>query len=439
VKNRRLLILVPLLGILLISAGWFGLHFLVHSDAFCDWLSRKVSHSIHADGKFEPLTWEGSTFRSAGFSAQGGPRSKLRSIRVTDISAHVDWRQLLKGVFAIDLITVDKVDAVVGKNRGPIPPRPPPDHREPQQSSKVPIELKIEKLYSASTNIHWQTATGESGEFTETKLTATRTGPDQWDILTVGGTVRHATYPALQVDQLHASVTQDSVSILDANTSVAGGGEIAINGKISTEKQLSAQLNFEFSGLEFNPFVPTDWRIGGKVSGQLTYTGDFDRFEHGEVAGSVKIDGATFDMTNVFPTLRKLAKFGGLNDVRIDSIDANLKYKEQRLELTEIHAASQDQIRVEGSGAITPNRLDGDLVIGLSPKILGWIPGAEDKVFVDQRDGLRWAKVTISGSPSRPREDLTQRLVAAFRDKMTKEFNGDTKDAVKSLLDMFHQ
>jgi hypothetical protein len=30
-------------------------------------------------------------------------------------------------------------------------------------------------------------------------------------------------------------------------------------------------------------------------------------------------------------------------------------------------------------------------------------------------------------------------LVGAFRDRMTKEFKGQAKDAVKSLLDMFHQ
>ncbi len=438
-KSRRLLILVPLLIVLLIFAGWSGLHYFVQSDTFSDWLSRRVSRSIHANGKFEPLTWEGSTFRSAGFSAVGGPRSKLRSLQVTNISAHIDWGQLLKGVVAIDLVTVDNVDAVVGKNHGPIPPRPQPNHGEPQQSSKVPIELQVEKLYAASANLHWQTTTGEPGEYIGAKLTATRTGHDQWDLQAVGGTVRHATYPPLQVDHVHASVSQDSVSILDAKTTVAGGGEIAITGKISTEKQLNTELNFEFSNLELNPLLPAEWRIGGKASGHLTYTGDLDRFEHGEVAGSVKIAGAMFDMTNIFPTLRKLAKFGGLNDVRIDSIDTHLKYKEQQLELTDIQAASQDQIRVEGSGAITPDRLAGDLAIGLSPKILGWIPGAAENVFVDQRDGLRWAKVTISGSPSRPKEDLTQRLIAAFRDKMTKEFNGNTKDAVKSLLDMLHQ
>lgn len=437
-KSRRLLILFPLLILLLISAGWFGLHFLVQSDTFRDWLSRRVSQSIHADGKFEPLTWEGSTFRSAGFSATGGPHSKLRSLQVTNISAHVDWRRLLQGVLAIDLITADKVDAVAGKSRGVTPAKPAAPHPVSQGPvSSFRIDLRVERLYVPSANLHWQTTTGENGEFTETKLTATRTMGDQWDILAVGGTVRHANYPPLQVDRIHCAANQDSISILDAKASVAGGGDLAITGKISIAKELSAQLASDFSELELNPFLP--WPIGGRISGQLTYTGDFDRFEQGTVAGAVKINGATFDMTNVFPTLRKLAKFGGLNDVRLDSIDTHLKYREQRLELSDFHATAGDQIRVEGSGAITPDRLDAELVVGLSPKILGWIPGAEEKVFVDQRDGLRWARVTISGSPARPKEDLTQRLIAAFRDKMTKEFNGETKDTFKSLLDMFHR
>jgi hypothetical protein len=94
---------------------------------------------------------------------------------------------------------------------------------------------------------------------------------------------------------------------------------------------------------------------------------------------------------------------------------------------------------VEGAGSITPDRLDGNLLVGLSPKILGWIPGAQDKVFVEERDGLRWTKVNISGTPTQPKEDLTKRLISAFRDKITKEFKGQTKDAVKSLLDMLHQ
>ena len=151
----------------------------------------------------------------------------------------------------------------------------------------------------------------------------------------------------------------------------------------SPRKPLNAQFTADFSELDANQVLPADWHVGGKASGHLVYTGDLDRFEQGEVTGSIKVAGAAFDMTNFFTAIHQLAQFGGLNDVRIDSIETHLSYHERELELSDIRASYQDQIRVEGAGTITPDRLDGNLLIGLSPKILGWIPGAEEKVFLE--------------------------------------------------------
>jgi hypothetical protein len=442
VKSIRLLILVTVLLILVFFSGWFGLHSFIHSDSFREWLSKKVSHSLHVDGHFEPLTWAGSSFRSAGFSAIGTARSKLRSLQITHITAHFDWRQLLKGVWVIDHLSAEKVSAVVGKKPAEAPaPTVAPTTQPPALNlpNFLPSELRIEQLFIASADLHWETTHGDAGQFAGTRLSATRKGMDQWEITAIGGNARHGLYPPMQVDHIHATVSQESIVIRDAKALVPGGGEIQVAGTVATGRQLNAQFTADFSELDANQALPPEWHIGGKASGHLVYTGDLDRFEHGEITGFIKIAGAAFDMTNLFVTLHQLAKFGGLNDVRIDSIEAHLNYHEHQLELSDIRASYQDQIRVEGAGSITPDRLNGNLLVGLSPRILGWIPGAEEKVFIEERDGLRWAKVNISGTPEQPKEDLTKRLISAFRDKMTKEFKGEAKDAVKSLLDMFHQ
>jgi hypothetical protein len=442
VKSIRPLILVAVLLVLVFFSGWFGLHFYIQSDSFREWLGKKVSHALRVDGRFEPLTWEGSSFRSAGFSAVGTSKSKLRSLRVSNISAHFDWRQLLKGAWVIDRLSAEKLEAEVGKKTVEIP-LPAVDSAKPPHTfdfpSFLPSDFRIEQLYLASADLRWKTNHGDVGQFVGTRVTATRKELDQWEVAAVGGNARHAAYPPMQVESVHAVVSPNAISIREAKALLPGGGGIQVTGQLSTAQQLSAQLTADFSDLDANEVLPTDWHIGGKASGHLVYTGDLDRFEHGEVTGSIKIAGATFDMTNVFATLRQLAKFGGLNDVRIDSIETHLTYHEREVDLSDIRASYQDQIRVEGAGTIAPDRIDGSLLIGLSPKILGWIPGAEEKVFVEERDGLRWAKVNISGTLDQPKEDLTKRLISAFRDKMTKEFKGQAKDAVKSLLDMFHQ
>jgi hypothetical protein len=439
-KSSRLFIFGSLLVLVIIFGGWFGLRFFIQSDAFRDWLGRRVGRSLHVEARFEPLTWEGWTFRSAGFFATGTGKRKLRSVHMRNVTANIDWKQLLKGQLVIDLITADEADVVVGKNQVPVAKSQP---RAKELAIKLPKflhpELKVEQLRVTATDIHWTTNQGQTGQYRGFKLIATRTGPDQWDAITEGGAARHATYPELQVEHVHALANRDSVTIAESKAAFYGGGNIEVRGKIATRKMLNAQLTADFSGVDANPILPPVWRLGGKASGQLVYAGDLDHFEHGAVSGRIKIDDATLDLTNLFPTLRKLARFGALNDVQIDSVEANVQYREQQLELSDIRATFQDQIRMEGSCRIMPDRLDGNLLLGLSPNIVGWIPGAEEKVFVDQRAGLRWAKVSISGTPERPKEDLTQRLFAAFRGKMMKEFDGGTKDAVKSLLDLLRQ
>ncbi len=445
-KSTRILIFTLCLFALILFAGWFGLRSFIHSDAFRGWLAKKVNHALRVEGQFEPLDWEGSTFRSAGFTATGGPKSKLQTLRVTNISAHFNWWELLKGKWVIDHASAEKFEALVGKKPLPIPAPVvtapsglPPKEQSYALPNFLPSEFRIEQLYVASADLHWETNRGDTGQLIGTKLSATLKGPEEWDLTATGGNAQHSPYPPVQIDQIHASVTADSVLINEAKGLLPGGGEVQVVGKVSRGKQLTAQFTSDFSDLDANQVLPVDWHVGGKASGHLVYTGDLDRFEHGEIMGSVKIAGAAFDMTNLFVTLHQLAKFGGLNEVRIDSIEADVKYVEHQLDLSNIRASYQDQVRVEGEGVITPNRLDGNLLIGLSPRILGWIPGAEEKVFIEERDGLHWAKVNISGTPEQPKEDLTKRLISAFRDRMTKEFKGQAKDAVKSLLDMFHQ
>jgi len=436
---KRLLILLGAILILLFFSTWIGIHFLVHGDLFRAWLSKKVSRSLHADGRLEPLTWEGSNFRSAGFSATGNPKSKLRSLKVTNISAHIDWHQLLKGQFVIDHLNAEKIEAVVGK--GLSQPSAEPTHRAPgfKFSDLLPSRVRVDYFFVGDANLHWQTTLGDSGQFTGTKVTATQRQPDQWDVEAIGGKAQHAAYPVMEVQRAHGTVNRESIVIQDAQAALPGGTSIQLAGNIDIAKQLNATLTANFANLDTNAVFPVAWRFGGKMSGHLVYKGDLDRFEHGEVTGSVKISGAAIDLANVFGTLHQLARFGGLNEVQLDSIATDIRYQERNTQFSNFQASYQDQIRLEGTGSMGPGHIDANLLLGLSPKILGWIPGAEERVFTDQKDGLRWTPVRISGTPEQPKEDLTKRLVSAFRDKMTNEFKGQAKDAIKSLLELLHK
>ena len=222
-KSFRLLILVAVLLALLFFSGWIGFHSFIHSDLFREWLSKRVSRSIRVNGQLEPLTWEGSSFRSAGFSAKGTGKGKLRTLEITNLSAQFDWWQLLKGAWVINQVDADKVVAAVGKRPNETASAESPKHPPGfSLSNLLPSELRIEHLYIASANLHWETDRGDTGQLVGAKISATRGGPDRWDVEATGGNARHAAYPELHVEQVHAVVSQNSIEILAANAQTAG-------------------------------------------------------------------------------------------------------------------------------------------------------------------------------------------------------------------------
>ena len=92
----------------------------------------------------------------------------------------------------------------------------------------------------------------------------------------------------------------------------------------------------------------------------------------------------------------------------------------------------QDLLRVEGGGTIDGDQIKANLAIGLSPSLLGWLPGVQQKVFTEQRDGLCWAQMQVTGPMNDPKEDLSKRISDALNQGMSNQF----KNQAKSLLDL---
>jgi hypothetical protein len=438
VKNLRPLIIVAsVLVVVLISAS-LGLHAFVHGDSFRSWISKKVSRSLHANGQFESLTWNGSTFQSPKFTAIGSGKSKLASLQLTNVSAHINWWELLKWHWVVDRISAEQVDAVFGKHPAEVPAGSP---KKPEQAIKLsnflPSDLIIANIDLATVNLHWATNHGETGQWLGATVHAVRAGSDQWEIRAAGGKIRHAAYPELQVEEGIATIAQKSIDIHKIHTQVMTGGQLDLKGIIKTDSSLDTNLDCNFSGVDVQQTLPNDWQMTGHGAGELNYTGDLNRFEKGRFTGSLNITDMTMDLSPLFGKMTHFIQLGGLDQVRLDSVLVNFDYQNQKGQFSNLKALYQDQVRIEGSGSFDPQNLNGVIQIGLAPNILSWIPGAGDQVFTEDHDGLRWTTAKISGTPEKPKEDLTKRLLGAVEEKMSKEFKNNAKDAAKTLLDLF--
>jgi len=82
------------------------------------------------------------------------------------------------------------------------------------------------------------------------------------------------------------------------------------------------------------------------------------------------------------------------------------------LAASDIDLRGRDDIGVQGDLAMSADsRLSGQLWVGLRPVYLKSFMGLGNAVFNRDADGLRWARVNISGTAKKPKQDLSSQLM----------------------------
>jgi hypothetical protein len=403
------------------------------SDNFRGWLSRRVSHSLGADGQFGRLTWTGSSFRSEGFNAVGRAKSKLISLRATNVAAHLRWQDLMLGRIIVDQLTVDRLDMELGKH--PVSIAPPTSKPQQFRLPSWNIDFRITGLAVKRLDLHWTRDENVQGTLSGSAATANQDNAGTWTVKMSGGELSQAGFLPVKLVQASGQVTEQSVNIQEATFQNGQEGVIHLQGSVALRAQPSANLHAEFSNVNLNAISPRFVSEEGVAAGVFDYSGNLDRFEQGEVTGHLEVIKFKLDLSSSLGKFRSIVKAGGFAALPFDLVTAKIKYSDHITNVSELHANYGDEVRIDGNGTIRHEDLSADLQVGVAPGMLDSIPGASEKVFLEQREGLRWAAVKVYGTIQQPREDLSKRLVAAIQSSLSRDLKEQAKEAAKSLLD----
>jgi hypothetical protein len=438
VQRLRLpLIVFAAVIISLCLAGGIALYSFVHSSASNEWLTQRLNRSLRVDGKLEPMTWHGLSFSSSGYSGTGRPKSRVRSLEASDISAHLNWPMILSRIWDLDQVNVEKANVYLGK--------PPPNSVEQKSTNsgsgiKLPhlsiFDFQIDRIAINQGNLHWSAGQDASGELLGTKIIAIRRGKDSWDISASGGKARHTGLPAVTLDSLSAATESKGVTIAQAKLFGQNGGTISLNGFVGFDEEQTSRIHAEFAGLSINDLYPETLHLSGIASGSADYTGTIQREDRGAITGSLHVDKLRADWSLFLGKIGPFIRTSGMDDWALDSVDTQVVSRGQHIEFSHLVAKYQDQAKVEGNGTIDSGQINARFSLGLSTAILKWLPGVQEKVFTEQRDGLNWAPVQLTGTPQDPKEDLSKRVASALQESFGKDLKGQAKDAVKSFLDL---
>ena len=199
--------------------------------------------------------------------------------------------------------------------------------------------------------------------------------------------------------------------LTDAVVAAWENGRLQGSGEWEMESRRFA-MEGDATGIKCEDLLSADWskRLTGDVASTFSFN---NHAGFPQASGKLTIQNGVI---TALPMLDALAAYADTRRFRVLSLSeahTEWQWRNGELALKNLVLASEGLVRLEGGIAIRGQDLDGTFRLGLAPGTLSTIPGAETDVFVPGERGLLWASLRITGTRDHPKEDLTDRLIAA--------------------------
>lgn len=371
------------------SAGWLQLF--GGSQAFVDFLSRRIGEATGTVVRMQPLRWEGALVRCASIELQGLDTARIRSLDAGGVSARWDWKALARGLWRIEAVSVETLDLVL---------QSPPANTPAGKTSAAPSRIEWTGM-----EVHRANLVFESQSLSQSRLDLVPVSGG-FDVKASGGILRMPGLPPLEV--LEGTVRQRGADFELANARFHSlqGGRLEASGRSGS----ASRLDVSWAGVPTKslPVAEIDGWLDGKVSGSATRSSD------GHWQGRFQVTEGSLRHVAVLDQVASFLDDPALRNPRLKEFRGSFDVQNARTILTDLSLESDGLVRIEG--ALTIHRggaIAGDLQVGVPESLLRHFPGAREEVFSTAWNGWNWAPLALGGTLDHPTENLSSRLAAA--------------------------
>jgi hypothetical protein len=438
---RILLWTIPALGIAAVLAFVLGRAWIenyLRSDRFRQFVSKRTSDTLRAEGAFAPFKVAGTSFYSDEFVARGGPDSWFGEMRIDQIRADVSARRFFDKVWQIDRASAQRMDITLGGPRAALPPpvavTPSRGTQKRGVSPWLPNRVEIADAQIREANLSWGASSATAGSLRGTAL-AIHSRENGWDFAGSGGQLVHATLPALAVSALQLRYREPTLFVQSAEFRQGATGVANVNGEVRFRD--ACDLAVQFQGISITPLLAEDWRVRlhGNLAGDLTVRCPLPAREPPVIAGSLTLDQGILE---ALPVLDQIALFTRTQQFRrlvLSKVTADVRQAGEKIEVRNFVGESQGLLRIEGNFIVQGGMIDGTFQVGVTPASLQWLPGSQERVFAQPRGGYVWTAMRLTGPLAKPQEDLSPRLIAAAQSAVIEGVENTVRDTIKTGKD----
>jgi hypothetical protein len=417
-ENRwfgKLAIGLTAFALVAIALTYFGLRTYLHSDAFRKFLSVEASQAAKVTGEFARFRWDGLAVETDSFEASG--TGSLTGVHAAGLRTEIGLGAVRRGVWEIRDSSVRRLDLSVDARESLAPPVTPSVSKERIAKSRppawIPNRAEVKQMDIRELNLSAILDQGLA-TFTGTQVHAEMAGAkDAYRAELNGGSLRlpFPALPEIRLDRAQVRYQNQQIFLTKANVLAWENARIEATGEWDMQTQ-QFFVDGTISGVKSEEALPIDWskRLTGTLNSSFSLN---NRGGSPQASGQLQLQNGVL---TALPILDVLAAYADTRRFRILPLhDARCDWKWQKGEITLSHLVlyAEGLVRVEGGMILRGQEIDGIFRLGLAPGTLATIPGAETDVFLPGERGLLWATIRITGTLDDPKEDLTDRLIAA--------------------------
>ena len=398
--------------------GWVKSY--LNGEEFREIVSAKTSEALKGKGSFEEIHWTDSSAYSDGFSARGYSDAPFSRITANGVRADVDFGAVRDGVWKVTGIGLNRVvllineeDRLAGKAG-----REEMDLEIDESSgffkALLPGAVEVDEVSILDSNLVAVRNDGEriSLSGVETRLRPVA-GSGAWSVSGKGGDLEIPGVPELEVKSFALRVAGSEMFITDAAFGLLNGARLSGSGEMEFGGKDRVDLRLKIADLDVDEVVGPQWR--DRISGIARGDAKVERLENTllKKVGTVEVVKGVLEEMEVLDMVADYAKAEQFRRLVLHEATADFEQVGDRLKVTNLVLQSDGLTRLTGELVVENGVIDGKLKVGVTPGTLKWIPGAEQQVFVELKDGFLWTDVMVAGPVENPSEDLSMRLKSA--------------------------
>jgi hypothetical protein len=420
----------------------------LRSEAFRAFVNVKVGTTLRGEAECAPLTFNGLNVYTDGMRAVGYEDAPFAEVKLEQLRANFSLRRFFEKVWQVEHIEAQRLTVRLDGTRLTRPPAPSAtaavqtdETQRTKRGGWLPNRVEIGGATVKELNLEWGDLPTKAGGLRGLQLRATPVAGG-WDINGHGGQINSSGLPSLDVTAISLRQRERILFINAADFTQTGGGSLHANGEVQFDDHLDIQA--QLNGIDLGPFLTNDWRMKmhGQLAGEIRILSPLPMRDSLIVSGDVRILGGQFEALPVLDQIALFTRTQQFRRIKLTSASGTFTRDAKQLRVTNLIAESQGLIRIEGAFIVAAGSIDGVFQVGVTPTSLQWLPGSQERVFTESRDGYLWTPMRLTGPVDSPKEDLSARLAAAAGDALVDKAESvarDTfkagKDAAKSALD----